>query len=511
MARNSKGKSVLLLGPWPGGMNTRDDPTEISDTELTEIVNFDVESTGALIPRRGWQEVAVTPPAYKITPLGIYHNTYAQNKAMFARAVNTNAGTEQTAFFNLAEGVYEDNKNLAGGIIYRTGLFAAAINMNKSVYFVPDYRSQASPVGFRITSMGDANPDDVPAMPAGQFAFVLNDRAFVFNPDSGRLYWSKATDPTVWMPPDGGYVDIDPSDEPFTDCVLVRTTAYFIRSSGIYAFTFTSDPGIDGIVASLANSEGALMGVAYQNELYLATPRGLFKFLNGYMTLVSDKITLGAVAGPPSYSDFNGMTIIEHTLWVRSWDGEKLNHYAFNLRTGAASKYDHTNVSEIYGRSVSDTEFTYLSTGAGVAVFTNQRTPNRVTAGGKSMGYSFVSKRITLGTRLVWKRLLAWLSDYTAGPHFYGGNNSTKFFVRVGSVGEFNIQDTYTGNALVTANGISGRIDTPSLRFKDVQFGMETNQIGAVNPNGYGADAGLTIRNLMMFYSASREAANIQA
>lgn len=505
-----RGKGAMLIGPWPGGINQRDDPSEISDAELVDIVNFDVEVTGALIPRRGWQEIVATAPVAKITPLAIYYNYLNQPKAFFARATNINPGTEATSFFNISQNVYIDNKNAAGAVFSRTGLFASAFMMNDRIYVVPDHRSQAAPVGFALNDMTNQDPVNIAAIPAGQFSFVMNDRAFIFNPLLGKLYWSKATDPTIWTSPDGGYVDIDPNDEPFTDCIVVRTTAYFIRSNGIYAFTFTADPGIDGIVATLANSEGAAMGVPYQNELILATPRGIFKFLNGYMTLITDKIKLSIITGPYSYDDKNGMSVIEHTLWVRVWDGVKINHIAVNLRTGAVSRYDHTNVKEAYGKSVSDSQYTYLYNGVGISVVTNQRLPTSVTAGGKDFGYSFVTKRLTLGTRMIWKRLISWLVDYNTGAQFHDGNNLTKFFTRISAAGEFSQQTTYTGLATVSADSKEGRIDTPSLRFKDVQFGLQSVQAGNNNPAGNAADAGITVRGIMVTYSTSRETVSIQ-
>lgn len=504
-----RGKSALALGPWPGGINQRDDPSEISDNELVDIVNFDVESTGALIPRRGWREVA-TSAAVLSRPLTVFYNVLAQPKAVFARVTNINPGTEASSFFNIYQNTYNDNRNVAGVVYSRTGLFNTAFNYNKVVYFVPDSRSQAAPVGFSLTDMANRDPVNIASMPRGRFSFVMNDRAFIFDPDMGRLYWSKATDPTVWINPDGGWVDIDPSDEPFTDCVVVRTTAYFIRSNGIYAFTFSSDPGIDGAVVTLSNSEGATLGAAYQNELILATPRGIFKFLNGYLSLITDKVNLNVVPGPASYSDNNGMSVIEHTLWARIWDGVKVNHFAVNLRTGAVSRYDHTNVKDAYGKSVSDAQFTYIYNGTGISVITNKRSATTVTAGGKDFGYGFTTKRFTMGTRLVWKRLINWLVDYNTGPQFHDGNGATKFFVRSAAVGEFSTQTIYTGAATVTSDSKEGRIDTPSLRFKDVQFGLQSVQAGNNNPAGYAADAGITIRGMMAFYSISRQTVTIQ-
>jgi hypothetical protein len=513
----SRGKTALIVGPWPAGMNTRDDPSELLETELADVVNLDIESTGALIPRRGWQEVAVSAPSKKIVPLLIYYNYQNVSRALFARVINDGAGTEQTSFFNITNTAYADQKNVAGANIVRTGLFSTAFTYatpgagGGSIYFVPDHRSQASPVGFRLDSLANQDPVNVAAIPKGQFSFILNDRAFVFNPYFGRLYWSKAADPTVWAAPDGGWVDIDPSDEPFTDCVLVRTTVYLIRGNAIYSFNFTSDPGIDGNVSKLANSEGAIMGTAYQNELYLVTPRGLFKFLNGYMTLVSDKVVLGVITGVPSYSDLNGMTVIEHTLWIRSWDGTTLKHVAFNLRTGACSRYNHANLTDIVGKSISDTQYTYLSSSdySKVCVVTNQRSNTKVTAGGKDMGYGFTTKRISMGSRLIWKRLISWLVDYNTRPQFHD-NNTTKFFAKAGASTSFDTQVTYTGQAAVSSASSDGRIDTKSLRFKDLQLGMQTNQQGSANPAGVNADAGITVRQIMLFYSASREMSNLQ-
>lgn len=512
-------KQFMQHGPWPGGINTRDDATSISEVELVDCTNFDIELSGALIPRRGWEEVAVTAPALKITPITVYYGIFNVPKAVFARATNINPGTEATSFFSVTHNTYADLRNNAGAVFSRTGLFYTAFNMDGKIYFVPDQRSQAAPVGFSLNDLTNQDPVSIPAMPAGQFSFVLNDRAFIFNPKSGRLYWSKATDPTVWVSPDGGWVDIDPSDEPFTDCVVVRTTAYFIRGNGIYAFTFSSDPGIDGAVVPLANSEGAVMGAAYQNELYLATPRGLFKFLNGYLTLISDRVSLGVVGGLPAYSDNNGMSVIEHTLWVRSWDGSNIHHYAFNLQTGGASRYDHTNLTEIYGKSVSDTQYTYFNAGNKVVVVTNKRSPTAVTANGKSFGYSFTTRRDQTaysrpnrrpwGSRLIWKRLISWFVDYNSGTQFADGNNLTQFFVRANGESDFNSQATYTGLAKVTSNSMEGRVDTPSLRYKDVQFGLESVQIGAVNPAGLAADAGITIRHMMVYYSTSRDVSTL--
>lgn len=502
-------KQAVSIGPWPDGLNERDDPAEISDTELTSLINLDVEDTGTLIPRRGWEEVSVSG-ALKLTPLGIYTSQFNNPKAIFAKATNINSGSETTQFFSLDGTALTDVRNASSVVITRPGLFAATFNMNKKIYFVPDWRSGAVGNAFELTNVVDTTPTNVPAIPVGQWAFVMNDRAFVFNPDIGRLYWSKATDPTIWAAPDGGYVDIDPSDNPFTDCVVVRTTAYFLRSDGIYAFTFSSDPGIDGSVSEIANSEGAVRGFAYQNELFLITPRGLFRFVGGYMSLVSDKVTLGVQTGLASTSDYNGVSVIEHTAWIRSWDGVQMSHVAFNLRTGSASRYTQSNLIDIRGKSISDTKYTYLCSTNKVAIMTNQRSKYRTTAGGKSFGYSFQTKRFSFTSRLVFKRIMSWLVDYHSGANFYDGDNGTKFYFKVNAGPGYDYQTYFYGTAIVTNVGSSGRVDTKSARFKDIQFGLQASQMGAVNPTGVGADAGVNVRGIVVYIAGSRELATIQ-
>lgn len=520
---------TVPVGPWPGGVNTRDHERLLQDGEATEIINWDVEDNGALVPRRGWYQ---TDTGYaKAWPLCIYVANSDNSRAICSLEVVATTSAQEAKFFYTAGPVPSVSmlKNQASAEIQRAGRFVTGFLYNGKIYFVPDTGAGiAAGVGFykTDTTYGGASDDpvDVASMPAGKFSWVMNDRAFIFNPRNGRLYWSKATDATTWLTSgsgtpgvdEGGYVDIDPNDNPFLDCVVVHDTVYFIRMDKIYTFRFSSDPSTDGQVSQIANGEGAVAGCAYNNNLVLVTPRGLFYFQNGYYTLITDKVKFTDAQGElMAMSEYNEVSVIDHTLVATLLTGDSTTieygepsslepvYYrtvAVNMHTGAASMYEGTaNIFTPYGKALSDGKYTYR-----MAKQTNDTTQHAYViaipherdfynnVGGREDYYSLTTKLYDFGmTRSVWKRLRTATIDYELGADRVDQNVTVTLASETESDGTQGDVDSP-----VLTTGVMGRIRTPNVRFRTLQVTVASTG-GGVNTD----DGTVRLRQLLLLLS----------
>lgn len=427
-------RRLVKIGPWPGGMNQKDDVRTLPDSQAYAIYNWDVEDNGALVPRRGWYQTNTT--VQKAFPLCIYVASNDNSRLIASRVVNTGAGTESSKFFYTSGPAPSilTLKTAAAADIQRDGMFVTGFLYDGKIYFVPTNEAgQAAGVGFYRGSTADGDPVDVAAMPGGRWSWVMNDRAFIFHPRKGRLYWSKATDATTWLTSGisptpgedvGGYVDIDPNDNPFLDCIVVHDTVYFIRMDKIYTFRFSSDPSTDGQVNQIANSEGAVAGCAYNNQLVVVSNKGLFYFTNGYFTLITDKVRFTDAQGVNAVQyEYNGLLAIDHTIIcsqvvdiapIGDLTSANFRTYAVNMRTGAVSEYlADGGVLTPYGKALSDGKWTYRFAKAEDAL-TNQAYVIAIphernyfgNVGAKDDYYGIVTKMYDFDTtRSFWKRL----------------------------------------------------------------------------------------------------------
>lgn len=214
------------------------------------------------------------------------------------------------------------------------------------------------------------NLNPIVSMPFGDFSFMFKDRMWIINKISNRIYYSKPTDPTGWnIGVDGsGFFDVNPGDGlAITDVVVASNQMFIFKDGGTWRFTFTSDPGVDGVLAVISKDRGAFSATVYNNVPYLVGRQGVQRLINGNFIDVSQQIR--------DYNTFfTSDSVIDNfknRLYVtlQSSTTGQPHMLTMNLISGAWSSYD---LSDIFGATQFPVESHMFSCGINCALFLAQ-------------------------------------------------------------------------------------------------------------------------------------------
>jgi hypothetical protein len=331
---------------FAGGLNENDSPWDIDDNELQELVNLDVNDDGLLIARRGFKRAIDTnnwlDPQGAIAanqPIQAHScgalESLTGDRYVYASSVGTN---KKILFTNdPSQGWTEVTALPPGGEAY-----SSCLVYNNVVYFpATTYSGVGMGNGFtfgRSAIGGQPASLAVQSLPKGEECFIIKDRMFVASWDESKVYYSKATDPTIWAAPDGGFFLVNPNDGGrLTGCIVVRDTLYIFKTTGIYQFTFQTDPATDGYLQRLTHEMGGIPAIE-DNNIYFVNDLGCYALVNGSPQLLSRQLnwnkTLGGIG--LKTNDYRIMAIPGRLIISRSGgcDG-----YSLNTRNGAWSRY----------------------------------------------------------------------------------------------------------------------------------------------------------------------------
>lgn len=337
-----QGKTIIPVGPWPGGVNKRDElraSMTVSPKQLRFLKNLDVLDSGVLQSRLGCRKVLSTAPIYGGTGVTLIASI-TEGGSQYGVIAKTLAGPTSTFYFTRAP------EDAAAGYTLiataQTGTFTDAIQYNGVIYFVQAVGGAGT--GQSRTSLAAGGWTAQPNIPKGDQAFVVRDRAFVINWTSSTVFWSKATDPTTWAAPDGGSVIVSPGDgENITKVVFINNSIYIFKRNKTFLFSFNTDPAIDGQLTPLSTVRGAHDALVYNNEIYIVNDQSVFKLVNNYFTDLGVMADFYASVGPDQLFDPLARLFIEagDKLIVGPvnivYTGQLFSHYCMNLKTGAWS------------------------------------------------------------------------------------------------------------------------------------------------------------------------------
>jgi len=340
-----RGKNLVLVGPWPGGVNKRDEliaPMTVNPKQLRFLKNFDVLDSGVLQSRLGCRKVLSTAPIYGGTGVIdlITSVTDAATRSLYAVVGKRIAGP-QTLFYYTRD----PETPLTGWTLIATGqngTFTDGVQYNSVIYFVQAVGGAGT--GQSRTSLSAGGWTAQPNIPKGDQCFVVKDRMFVVDWVASKVYWSKATDPTTWLAPDGGNVLVSPGDgENITKVVFINNSIYIFKRNKTFLFTFTTDPAIDGQLVPLSTFRGAHDAIVYNNEIYIVNDQSVFKLINNFFSDLGILPDFYNTVGPDQLFDPLCRLFIEagDRLVVGPvniiYPGQLFSHYAMNLKTGAWS------------------------------------------------------------------------------------------------------------------------------------------------------------------------------
>lgn len=157
---------------------------------------------------------------------------------------------------------------------------------NASAALFPPFRVNGDgSVETDISAFNTANPNGLSRDP-----LMYKDRVFVIDNIRPGIAYSKATDPTVWASPDGGFFSL-PTKALIYNMVLYKDVLYIADTHNqIWEFYFQSDPGTDGVLRKVLQDKYVMDWKVSDNRLFFVTGDGLFELVNNYPSKVSDAI-----------------------------------------------------------------------------------------------------------------------------------------------------------------------------------------------------------------------------
>lgn len=401
-----RGKSILPVGPWPGGLNRRDEQVAsmaMDGKQLRWCLNLDVLDSGILQSRLGCRKVLSTAPIYGGTGIDLIGSVLdGASKSLYAIIAKRAAGPTSTFYYTRDPETPATGFNLVATA--QTGTFTDVVQYNSILYFIQAVGGAGTAQSRTSISAGGWTAQAT--IPKGDQAFVVRDRMFVIDWANSNVLWSKATDPLTWAAPDGGNVFISPGDgESITKVVFINNSIYIFKRNKTFLMTFNTDPSVDGQVVPLSTVRGAHDAIVYNNEIYLVNDQSVYKLVNNYFTDIGTLTDIYQEAGLDQLFDTQVRLFVEagDKLIVGPVNiiltGQLFTHYCMNLRTGAWStrRYDDANVQP---QSVTARKYVTWRDSQTVA--------------GASTGNIYVNQVGGVGTVLSYTRFKAWnIADIT--------------------------------------------------------------------------------------------------
>jgi hypothetical protein len=344
-----RGKTILPVGPWPGGVNLRDEnraSMTVDPKQLRWCLNLDVLDSGILQSRLGCRKVLSTAPVYGGTGIDLIGSGVdGASRSLYAIVAKRLAGPTSTFYYTRDPETPATGFNLIATA--QTGTFTDVVNYNNVFYFIQSVGGTGT--GQSRTSLSAGGWTAQPTIPKGDQTFVVRDRMFVVDWVNSNIYWSKATDPLTWAAPDGGNVFVSPGDgDIITKAVFINNSIYIFKRNKTFLFTFNTDPSVDGQLVPLSTVRGAHDAIVYNNEIYLVNDQSVYKLVNNYFTDIATITNIYSAAGLDQLFDTKVRLFVEagDRLIVGPINivlpGSLFTHYCMNLKTGAWStrRYD---------------------------------------------------------------------------------------------------------------------------------------------------------------------------
>lgn len=367
------------MGPWPRGLvleNFSAAPYDLEPNQFRFSQNLDVGDTGSLLARKGCRKCGTA---------GMYTDLSTSGKFWLLGSVDISDGTKYAviATHNGASPgtttlYYTKRPHDNSGTGYFTvpggtlaGIYKTAFQYNNKIYIVP--APSLGGTGQSRTAIDSGVYTAVGTIPSGEISVVVRERAFVVDKTANRISWSKATDPTIWAAPDGGFVDVNPGDgQTINAVVVVNSQLYIFKRNKTFLFTFTSDPALDGQLTLISGLLGAYSATPYTGGgIFLVNDRSVYRLSNNIFTDMAQAQDLRKFMSidyqPNAVVSLENETLVIGPAFAGSFI---FSHAALNLHTGAWSlrSYQKADGSFISGAAPSTKQIQWRDTDTSLAM-----------------------------------------------------------------------------------------------------------------------------------------------
>lgn len=478
-----KSRVKFFNGPWPEGLNTKDTVRLLKDTELSTLLNLDVNNDGTLSPRDNLRVVKSNTTFDPVNPADLEEGIVFSgtgNLKPLGTVINNNNSNNTIILDGTALKNYIFNSGLSEtlpftGVVLDSG-YVQTIEYNDFVYFINVTVSKCFRISSTAATVGGA-VTLIPTFPDCDFnsrALILKDRLFVFS--GNRVYYSKVTDPTVWAAPDGGFFDVNPdTGNSITDFAVVNDVLYIFKAYQVWSFSFSSDPGVDGSLNIISSDKGASSICVYQNNIYCIDAVSLYLFTNGQFTDLATKLNF--TGGGES-----ALFVLKNRLYVGL-------SFSLNLINGAWSEYSlavwqSSTLEDRYNIVVQAGQNIAIIGGSALYVLGN---PNETydsfvhydgTVKQILPDFQFKTKSFNFGDPFKWKRLFKTYLDFDSTMR--GSFTLESYY---DTLDDIDIDALYAGRepsnkgSFYFSKNMSHRLKalTVSVRFKEIVLGYSAS------------------------------------
>lgn len=328
----------IRIGPFIGGLNTFSDPTAIEDTELTELVNFELDLDGSLVSRPPIEDINVT------MTLGL-----SGNMKLLGYFVTTGGAPYLIGSDGLNSTYYYDGTSW--NLITNTISASALCQFRDSAWLVAPIGS-ANPGGKWNPTAGFTTE---PNMPKGAVIVANKERLWIglgaaATSNGTRLYLTDLVSGVPTWSATPSYVDIGPGDgQNIVDLAVYYSDIIVFKQGSTYRFAFDADPSVGSIarVSDNIGATGARCHATYENKVYVLFDNKVYEFSNYAFDRLNDKVPLQADNPSVTLSEYNNISVWADRLFVTFYD----RTYVYSLRTRTWSEWSSallTNIGKIF-------------------------------------------------------------------------------------------------------------------------------------------------------------------
>lgn len=283
--------SPVRIGPFNNGLNNISTSGESKDTELVELVNFEVGPDNLLWSRPPFQAVAGTSisgatvdATWKV--LGVYRTTNTTWYLIVLKPLAAGAAELQAVLMGDFTNAPIIIKTLTAG-----NTVAGFVQINATCYFCVTPSSAIAGFSWNIVD----GAVDISAMKKGNCVVAYKGRIWIAGintaDQSSRMYFSAigtgGPDPTVWNTAD--FFDVAPGEGGFITALLALNSSILVfKNDGTWRFSY---PGsvVKGQVDKISGSVGAATATSvleFENYVYVYDQGRVYELVNNnYTTL----------------------------------------------------------------------------------------------------------------------------------------------------------------------------------------------------------------------------------
>lgn len=348
------------IGPFSGGLNTRDDPQLLRDNELSAASNVIIDMDGSIKPRPSYRTtsdilgVGGGPDVYRM--LGNYDNILVFSRETYTATVSVWAcrmGSFDDDFPEAGASPFSNTYNTGIPVLTATeGRIVKSIPYAESLLHIHEngvvrLQNITSDLFYDFADITGNIPGGVP-LANPNAVMVWKDRLF-YAGINGNIYYSAATDAVNFNSPGGGYfrVGSEPANDTFdtniTSLVVQGDVMYIFKEKSTFAFTFQTDPATDGYLRLITPDAGAIFTAQWKGRIFTVDYYHVSEFSNNRYIDIGSKVLQSFNSGvvstriPISMFAFNDMLIVRY---YGSREG-----YTMNLLNGAWSKWTSVNAN----------------------------------------------------------------------------------------------------------------------------------------------------------------------